>query len=198
MAAAGQAMARSRYATGDRCTAPVCRGVSIVLRDTMRPAVSELRDRLRDLGIDAEIAVDPDPYQCLDPERLIGMCIGMGWSPDYPSADQYIGSFFASDGQLAMTKLGASPQELRRWGYDVTDVPSVDGQVERCRQEIGANQAPCWARIDQYVESQLMPAVPIAEISPLRLSSARIGALPWDQIYLEPALDRIVANADVG
>ena len=39
-----------------------------------------------------------------------------------------------------------------------------------------------------------MPAVPIAEISPLRLSSPRIGTLPWDQIYLEPALDRIAAE----
>ena len=126
------------------------------------------------------------------------MCIGMGWSPDYPSADQYIGAFFASDGQLAATKLGARPKELRGWGYEVTQVPTIDGQVERCRQEIGANQAPCWARIDQYVESQLMPAVPIAEISPLRLSSQRIGSLPWDQIYLEPALDRIVAEAAPG
>jgi hypothetical protein len=121
------------------------------------------------------------------------MCIGLGWSPDYPSADQYMGSFFASDGQVAATRLGASPPELRRWGYDVTEVPSVDGQVERCRKEIGANQAPCWARIDQYVLSELMPAVPIAEISPLRLSSTGIGTLPWDQIYLEPALDRIAA-----
>ena len=196
--AASEAMAESRYASGDRCTDPVCQGVPIVMRDTMRRAVPEFRARLRDLGIDAEITIDPNPYQCLDPERRIGMCIGMGWSPDYPSADQYIGAFFASDGQLAATRLGAAPKELRGWGYDVTQVPTVDGQVERCRQEIGANQAPCWARIDQYVESQLMPAVPIAEISPLRLSSSRIGSLPWDQIYLQPALDRIAADAATG
>lgn len=198
MTAAGEAMAASRYATGDRCTDPVCGGVPIVMRDTMQRAAPELENRLRDLGIDAEITLDPNPYACVDPEQPIAMCIGLGWSPDYPSADQYLGSFFASDGQLATTRLGATPKELRRWGYDVIEVPSVDGQVERCRKEIGANQAPCWARIDQYVVSQLMPAVPIAEISPLRLSSPRIGTLPWDQIYLEPALDRIVANADAG
>ncbi len=193
MAAASEAMSGSRYATGSRCTDPVCHGVPILIRDTLQRAAPELEDRLRALGLEADITVDPNPYQCLDPEAELGMCIGLGWSPDYPSADQYIGSFFASDGQLAATRMGASPQELRRWGYDVTKVPSVDGQVERCRQEIGANQAPCWARIDQYVLSQLMPAVPIAEISPLRLSSPGIGTLPWDQIYLEPALDRIAA-----
>ena len=111
-----QAMAESRYASGDRCTDPVCQGVPIVMRDTMRRAVPEFRARLRDLGIDAEITIDPNPYQCLDPEQRIGMCIGMGWSPDYLSADQYIGAFFASDGQLAATRLGAAPKELRGWG----------------------------------------------------------------------------------
>jgi peptide/nickel transport system substrate-binding protein len=198
MAAASQAMAASRYATGSRCTDPVCHGVPILVRDSLGPAVPEFEDRLRALGLEADITLDPSPYACVDPEQQIAMCIGLGWSPDYPSADQYLGSFFASDGQLATTRLGATPKELRRWGYDATEVPSVDGQVERCRQEIGANQAPCWARIDQYVLSELMPAVPIAEISPLRLSSPGIGTLPWDQIYLEPALDRIVANASTG
>ena len=193
MAAASAAIAESRYASGGRCTDPVCHGVPIVMRDSMRPAAQGLEDRLRALGIDAEITLDSNPYTCLDPAQHVAMCIGMGWSPDYPSADQYVGSFFASDGQLAMTRLGATPKELRGWGYDVTEVPSVDAQVERCRQEISADQAPCWARIDQYVMTELLPAVPIAEISPLRLSSAEIGALPWDQIYLEPALDRIAA-----
>ena len=109
--AASEAMAESRYASGDRCTDPVCQGVPIVMRDTMRRAVPEFRARLRDLGIDAEITIDPNPHQCLDPEQRIGMCIGMGWSLDYPSADQYIGAFFASDGQLAATRLGAAPKE---------------------------------------------------------------------------------------
>ena len=198
MTAAREAMAASRYATGGRCTNTVCSGVAIVMRDTLERTAPEFEDRLRELGIDAQISIEPNPFGCVDPQQPIAMCIGLGWGPDYPSADQYLGSFFASDGQLAATRLGATPKDLRRWGYDVTEVPSVDGQIDRCRREIGANQAPCWARIDQYIVSQLMPAVPIAEISPLRLSSARIGALPWDQIYLEPALDRIVANADVG
>ena len=41
--AASEAMAESRYASGDRCTDPVCQGVPIVMRDTMRRAVPEFR-----------------------------------------------------------------------------------------------------------------------------------------------------------
>jgi peptide/nickel transport system substrate-binding protein len=195
MAAAADAMSASRYATGSRCTDPVCDGVPIVIRDTLRSVVPAFEDRLRALGIVADVTLSPSPYDCVDYEQHVAMCIGMAWSPDYPSADQYLGAFFASDGQLATTTLGATPKRLRSWGYDVTKVPSVDDQVERCRKEIGADQAPCWARIDQYVMSQLLPAVPIAETSPLRLSSPGIGQLPWDQVYLEPALDRIAAPA---
>jgi peptide/nickel transport system substrate-binding protein len=198
MAAASEAMAASRYATGSRCADTACRSVPIMMRDYMRPAVPGLQERLRMLGIDADIILDPSPYTCIDPTSDVAMCIGLGWSPDYPSADQYLGAFFASDGQLAATRLGATPQDLRGWGYDITDVPSVDAQIERCRSEIGADQGPCWARIDQYVMTELLPAVPIAEISPLRLSSASIGVLPWDQIYLEPALDRIAAPTGAG
>ena len=106
------------------------------MRDTMQRAVPELEDRLRALGIDAEITLDPNPYACLDPAQPIAMCIGLGWSPDYPSADQYLGAFFASDGR-SRRPARRHAKELRHWGYDVTEVPSVDGQVERCRRRSG-------------------------------------------------------------
>ena len=82
MTAAREAMAASPYATGNRCTDTVCGGVAIVMSDTLQPTAPEFEDRLRDLGIDAEITIDPDPYACLDPLQPIAMCIGMGWSPD--------------------------------------------------------------------------------------------------------------------
>ena len=154
MAAASEAMAASRYATGSRCTDPVCHGVPILIRDTLQRAAPELEDRLRTLGLEVDITADPNPYRCLDPEAELGMCIGLGWSPDYPSADQYIGSFFASDGQLAATRMGASPQELRRWGYDVTEPcrrstarsSAAGRRSARTRHRAGrGSTSTCWA-----------------------------------------------------
>ncbi len=193
-AAASDAMGASRYATGTRCTDPVCRGVPIVVNEAMAAAIPGLERSLRRLGIDADVSAG-NPYDCLDPEAHVAMCIGLGWSPDFPSAENYLGAFFASDGAIPATKLGASPADLRRWGYDVTRVPSVDTQVDRCEREIGASQAPCWARLDQYLVAQLMPAVPIGFLGVLRLSSPSIGPFPWDQVNLEPALERIPAPA---
>lgn len=190
-AAARDAMRGSRYATGDVCTDPVCDRVRIVLRDEMEPGLAPLRRALLDLGIEPEVELSASPYACLDPEAPVAMCIGMGWQPDFPSAAQYLGAFFASDGALATTRLGATPSELRRWSYDVTRVPSLDDQIERCEQELGAGQSTCWARLDQYVVTQLLPAVPMGYLGTLRLSSPAIGPFPWDEVNLQPALERI-------
>jgi hypothetical protein len=74
-------------------------------------------------------------------------------------------------------------------------VPSLDDQIERCEHELGAGQAACWARLDQYVVTQLMPAVPMGYLATLRLSSPAIGPFPWDEINLQPALERVPAPA---
>jgi hypothetical protein len=58
---------------------------------------------------------------------------------------------------------------------------------------VGSTQPSCWARLDQYVVSQLMPAVPISFLGPLRLSSPSIGPFPWDEVISQPALERIEA-----
>ena len=195
LAAARDAMRASRYATGDRCADPVCERVRIVFRDEMEPGLSEFRRALLRLGIQPEIELSGSPYDCLDPEARVAMCIGMGWQPDFPSAAQYLGAFFATDGALSMTRLGASSSELREWGYDVTHVPSLDDQIERCEHELGAGQAACWARLDQYVVTQLLPAVPMGYRATLRLSAPAIGPFPWDEINLQPALERVPAPA---
>ena len=198
MTAAREEMRASRYATGDRCTDPACDGVRIVMRAAMEPGVPAFRKALLELGIDAEIELPPEPpgpYDCLAPEAPVAMCVGTGWSPDFSSAAQYLGAFFSSDGALPMTRLGATPSELRRWGYEVTRVPSLDDQIERCEQELGAGQAACWARLDQYVVTQLVPAVPMGYFATLRLSSPAIGPVPWDEVHLQPALERIPAPA---
>ena len=170
----------------------------IVIRELMEPGIDEFRQALLDIGITPRFQLNESPYDCLDPERKIGMCVGMGWSPDFPSAAQYLGAFFARDAALPATRLGSTPAELRRWGYDVTEVPSLDARIDRCEHELGAGQAPCWARLDQYVVTQLMPAVPMGFFGSLKASTPALGPLPWDPDLLVPALDRIAAPASEG
>lgn len=195
VAAAREALARSAYARGGRCVDPVCRHVPVIVGSVYRAAVGEIRHALAAVGIDADITVDEEAgaWVCADPEAHVAMCVGGGWSPDFPSAANYIGAFFRSDGGGAATRTGASSADLSAWGYDVTRVPTVDDRVDRCAQEVGATQPACWARLDQYIVTQLMPAIPLVAISELRISSPSIGPIVWDGVYSQPALDRMPA-----
>jgi ABC-type transport system substrate-binding protein len=192
VAAAAAAMRDSRYAHGGRCADPSCDGVPIVVREEMRPGIPVFRRALHALGIVPEIRID-DPYECTDPTADVAMCVGLGWAPDFPSASQYLGAFFAGDAIFNTSRLGASPAQLRRWGYTVTHVPTLDAEIDRCERELGSEQAPCWARLDEYIMTQLMPAVPMGLFATFRLSTPPIGAFPWNEVILEPALDRIAA-----
>jgi hypothetical protein len=40
-----------------------------------------------------------------------------------------------------------------------------------------------------------MPAVPMGYFATLRLSSPDVGPFPWDQVLVNPALERIVPPA---
>jgi peptide/nickel transport system substrate-binding protein len=194
--AARQAMASSRYAKGGRCRDPACDGVTILVHPGLDAAAASLRTALAKLGIHAHVEITELFWdRCPDPTKHIGLCIGLGWQSDFPDAVNFLSEMFDGHGGINWTQMGASPSQLRRWGYDVRDVPSVDGDVERCVREPGSAKPACWARLDQYLTGVLVAAVPLVVFQPLRLSSPGLGAFPWDDAYGEPALDRLPGRA---
>jgi peptide/nickel transport system substrate-binding protein len=194
--AARDAMSDSRYARGGRCADPVCKGVTVLLHPGLEAAIPSLRSSLASLGIDALFEAPEDFFdRCLDPAAHIALCVGEGWGADFPNADNFMGPFFSAGGIVNQNRLGATPNQLARWGYNVRRVPSVDADIERCVEEVGATQPACWARLDQAILTRYMPAVPLAFIQPIRLSSPRIGPFTaWDEATGQPALDRLVAS----
>lgn len=192
LVAARRAMATSRYARGERCRDPACDAVKIVVHRAATAAVAPLRADLARLGIHADFVVRSGVFgPCGRPKAHIGMCIGATWQADFPDAVNFLQVFYASDGSLNFSHVGAGPGTLRHWGYPVTDVPSVDTDVEQCVQEAGSAKAACWARLDQYLTDVLVVGVPLVVVQPLRLSSPRLGPFAWAEPLGEPALDRL-------
>ncbi|MDP9330384.1 MAG: ABC transporter substrate-binding protein [Actinomycetota bacterium] len=194
LAAARVAMSDSRYARGGRCVDPVCDGVIVLLNPGLEAAIPSLRSSLTALGINATFEAPDDFFdRCLDPASHIDICVGEGWGADFPNADNFMSPFFSAGGSINQNHLGATPVQLARWGYDVRHIPSVDADIERCVEEVGATQPACWAHLDQAILTRYMPAVPLAFIQPLRVSSPRIGPFTaWDEATGQPALDRLV------
>jgi hypothetical protein len=198
MAAARRTMRGSRYAEGtSRCAAPQCKGVIVLVRDPFGRQEGAVRHVLAALGIEGTVRSSDDLYgECGRASNRAGFCIGDAWFPDVPSAGNTIFSVFGSQRLTGsdtppLSQIGATPSQLRKKGWPVYDVPNVDDQIARCNEKPGAGQIPCWTRLDQYLVTQLMPAVPIARMRIIVLSSPAISAFAWDQATQAPALGDI-------
>ncbi len=91
-----------------------------------------------------------------------------------------------------LSLLGATPEELRRWGYAATSVPSVDGRINECLPRLGLAQIDCWATLDQYLMEKVVPWVPLLLVRYAYTVSARVRNFTWDEATTGiAALDQI-------
>jgi hypothetical protein len=126
-----------------------------------------------------------------DPAKRWPMVLGLRLSKDFFSASTFAAAF---DGRLPganVSMLGVRPSLLRRLGYRVTRVPTVNGRLERCRPLVGQAGTRCWARLDQYLMQRVVPWVPMIFQTTTRAVSARVLSFSFDQLTTFPALDRI-------
>lgn len=191
--AAREEMRRSRYDTDDdgRCDAAACRGVVLWVGAGNDPVASSaqaagraIAKQLRPIGLDIVVrAVDVDTLNSGDARLRTPMRL-VGWAKDYPSATTFLPVLFGGDetgvAGLNITMLGASPSALRRFGYEVRSVPSVDEQLARCERLLFAAQVRCWAELDVYLSERVAPLVPLVQIFNAWPVSARVGGFTVD------------------
>ena len=194
-------MSRSRYDHDHdgRCDDPVCRGLVLPAFD---PAVGAIiRDGLASIGIEAEVVgIDEGNDMAFPENRTALQANAFGWG--YALTGTELGFIVHGGpslvdptfGTLNLSLVGASPEQLRGWGYAVTAVPGVDDMIDACDATIGHLRARCWARVDQTVTEVVVPWVPIFTVESGYLTSSRVATLSLDQgIFASfPALDQVV------
>jgi peptide/nickel transport system substrate-binding protein len=209
--AAREEMRASAYdRTGDgRCDAAVCRNVRALVMDegVLLDQARAIQVDLAEVGIELELDpvpwfeffgdkdLDPIPGGSIhDPSAQIPMGIAYPWGQDYPEGGGWFSLFDSSLLEpLAWNTslLGASPAELREWGYRVTSVPSVDDRIEDCLERRGVGRTQCWAELDQYLTTEVVSRVPIFFLQSVQVVSERVVGYSFDQFTGLPALDRI-------
>jgi hypothetical protein len=90
--------------------------------------------------------------------------------------------------------VGATPEQLDRWGYDTESVPSVDEKLAECQRVVGGAAFQCWAELDQLLMEEVVPVVPFGATDNVRVASARVLSLVIDQAFQNPALDQIAVS----
>jgi peptide/nickel transport system substrate-binding protein len=199
---AREELALSRYDTDHdgRCDADVCSGLPLAVDRSDAPAVAAAREIASDLGA-IGLGVDVAP---LSPERFndsygdpeLHQALRMtGWFKDYPSASTFFPILLDSDGigGTNLSMLGASREQLRRYGYTVDSVPSVDDRIAACFGLVLGAQTRCWAELDQFLTEQVVPWIPLSQIESGWPASARVQDLNVDASVSipMPALDNI-------
>ncbi|MDP9301419.1 MAG: ABC transporter substrate-binding protein [Actinomycetota bacterium] len=199
-AAAQAEMRASAYdRTGDgKCDAPACRNIqTIVIDEAVIPAQARvIRDNLAEVGIDLTLQTRPIErfFSTIhDPRQQVPIEIAYPWGKDYPDgAGWFQGLFNASAIPGSNTSLlGATPQQLREWGYSVTSVPSGQERLQVCLERRGVARTECWAELDQYLMTEVVPRVPYMSMSHSQVVSERVVSYSFDQFAGLPALDRI-------
>ncbi len=193
----------SRYdGDGDgRCDAPACAHIRATTREEHAVVARAIADDLAPLGIglDVDVLDNATLFGISDhPADKVPLLIGLafGGGSASPVLIVFDGSMTVDvpPDTYNLTMLGATPEQLKRWGYEVTEVPNVDARVEACLPLVGAAQFQCWAGVDQYLMESVAPWVPYAEVRYAYLGSPRVASYSFDAFTNNPALDRIAVK----
>jgi hypothetical protein len=131
------------------------------------------------MGRPVEGAQPPDALDC---DRVNHLSIPMSTARSVRSSSQSIRSsakaepLFSSDsiGYANYSLLGATSAQLRRWGYHVTSVPSIEHKIDECEALVGGVQFRCWAEADQLLMTKVIPWVPYVFENKVGLVSDRV------------------------
>jgi peptide/nickel transport system substrate-binding protein len=206
--AARKEMALSKYDADQdgRCDAPACQRLRLLVDDRDDGRVEAARDvaaQLAVIGMPVRVDVqDQDTFFSTfgKPEAHVALRFG-NWIKDLVSGATYFPFLFGSPATgltdiYGESLLGASPSSLRRWGYQVTSVPNVDDRIEACLPLTFGAQLRCWAELDQYLMTEVVPWVPLVSLVSGRVVSDRLAQFSFDQAwgFPLPALDQIAVK----
>ncbi len=206
LANARDEMARSNYDDDHdgRCDHAACRGLLMLSAFGFFPEMHDLAESVRraleGIGIDLRIETAnlKGASAIYDPRGKVPLAIFPAWQKDFLNASSWIPLLFSSEGIGSgnTSLVGATPSELQKWGYDVTSVPSIDDEIDKCVALVGDLQVRCWAEADQTLMETVVPWVPYVFENKVVLVSDTVVAYTFDQFAVEPALDHIALSSD--
>jgi len=198
---AKEEMALSKYDTdGDGlCDAPECKDILTVTdrEDPYPGQAALLKQFLEPIGLTLDVKqleLGTMYNQCNDANSHHALCAGPGWGKDYADGITFGEPLFASAGLWESccnySLLGASADQLTEWGYDVTEVPSVDQEVQECSAlEPGDERFQCWAELDRQLMEEVVPWVPYLFDTNVDIISKSVEFYSFDQFAGVAAFD---------
>lgn len=197
-------MVGSRYDTGrdGMCDARACKHVLLVW-DSSMPAAARLLGVVERDAAEIGITFAPrsldDAYQALrTPSDDIPFSDRPGWAKDYADPLTFLEPLFdgrtiLAGGTSDYSMVGITPSQCARLHVkgDCTDVPGVDGQLDRCAVLSGQPRLSCYEHLDEYLMTQVVPWVPYLDVAHTFLTGSNVTHYAYDQFTDMPAYENI-------
>lgn len=202
LAKAKQMMMHSRYDTKHNglCDAPACKNVLTVIDETdPYPGQAQLIDQdLSRIGITLDIKSMQRTTMystCDDPTKHVALCPSVGWFKDYSDPYTFMAPLFGSVSLYPAccnySLLGATSGQLEKWGYKVKSVPNVDSRLSRCAPQMGQARITCYADLDRYLMTGVVPWIPYLYDNEVDITSTRLVNYRFDISAGLTALDQV-------
>ena len=204
LASAKDAMKQSKYDTNKDgiCDAPECKNVlAIGVVGTQSEAQDALiKSNLAKIGVDLDLhsLENAAAYnKIFDPTAHIAMTMFSGWLMDYPDAYTFYwftnyGGNILSQYNTNYSMIGATPSQLKKYGYSVTSVPSMDDTINKCAaMPVGDARYQCWADADKELNEQIAAYVPLVISQNVNIVSNCVTNYTWSSFDSQTAFDQI-------
>jgi hypothetical protein len=75
-------------------------------------------------------------------------------------------------------------------------VPSIDPRINQCLALVGQTAIDCWAYLDKYVNTRIIPWVPLAFGQVTEVGARRLAGVPIDPFTARPAVEQMRGEPD--
>ncbi len=203
LTAAKNEMKQSAYDTNQDgiCDAPECKNILTI---GVVGRVYEAQDalivqNLKKIGLELDLKSleNSAAYgKVLDPSNDIPFQTFAGWIHDYPDGYTWFyplmyGPSILDQYNSNYSLVGATPEQLKKYGTDVTDVPSMDSQIKACFPKEGQERLQCWSDVDKYMMEQVVPVVPLIFSNVTNIVSSRVRGFQYSAVDQAPSWEHM-------
>jgi peptide/nickel transport system substrate-binding protein len=173
------------------CDASACKNLLTITgdREVEKGFIPALSQELKSIGIVIKDRVLKDAYTPIQTVRNnIPLSTRPGWGKDYADALTFFGPLFdgrniIAQGNTNYSLLGITPAIAKKVGAkgSVTDVPSINADLDKCGVLVGGPRVNCYAALDKKLTTQIVPWVPYLWSYAISISSANVTKFEFDQ-----------------
>lgn len=196
-------MKQSKYDPGKtgKCTASACKGVLTIAdtRSVDKTMIPILVEDAAKIGITLTVRSINGAYTTIQtPSKNIPLAERPSWGKDYADpytffAELFDGGAIIKSGNTNYSLVGLTPAKAKEVGAtgSITNVPSVDSDINACSAKLAQDRTTCWENLDKKLMEQVVPWVPYLWPNNVFIIGPKVTHWNYDQFTDGPAYSSV-------